>query len=62
SPEAVLEHILHMVKRQKVRSIDNQEVKILADTFCIHSDTPSTFEIVSYLSQELPIHNIQIKK
>lgn len=62
SPGAVLEHIVHMVKQQKVRSIENKEVKMLADTFCIHSDTPSAFEIVSYLSQELPFHNIQIKK
>ncbi len=62
SPEAVLKHIVQMVKHQEVTTITNETVKILADTFCIHSDTPSAFEIVSYLSHELPNHNIRIKK
>lgn len=62
SPEAVLKHIVQMVKHQKVRSLTEKNVKILADTFCIHSDTPSAIEIVMYLSQELPKHTIQIKK
>lgn len=62
SPIAVLKHIVQMVKHQKVRTLNNEKVKILADTFCIHSDTPLAYEIVSYLSQELPNHNIRIKK
>lgn len=61
-PEAVLEHIVQMVKHHNVGTITGENVKILADTFCIHSDTPSAFEIVSYLSEELPNHNIRIKK
>ncbi len=62
SPEAVLKHIVQMVKHQKVGTITGENVKILADTFCIHSDTPSAFEIVLYLSEQLPNHNIRIKK
>jgi len=62
SPEAVLEHVVTIVKQQRIRTITGESIKILADTFCIHSDTPSAFEIVSYLSQELPNHNIGIKK
>ncbi len=62
SPEAVLKHIIQMVKHRKVRTLTGKTVKILADTFCIHSDTPSAFEIVSYLSKELPNHTIRIKK
>lgn len=62
SPKAVLDHIVRMVEHQKVRTINGENIKILADTFCIHSDTPLAFEIVSYLSKELPNHNIRIKK
>ena len=62
SPEAVLQHIVQMVKMQKVRTLTAKNVKILAETFCIHSDTPSAIEIVMYLSQQLPNYNIQIEK
>jgi len=62
SPTAVLKHIVQIVKHQKVRTLTDNTVKILAETFCIHSDTPSAFEIVSYLSKELPNHTIRIKK
>lgn len=62
SPEAVLKHIVRIVKHQKVRTLTDNTVKILAETFCIHSDTPSAFEIVSYLSKELPNQSIRIKK
>ena len=59
--EKVLYHVLKMVKHRKVRTITGQETKILAETFCIHSDTPLAFQIVLYLTEELPNHNIHIK-
>jgi len=62
SPEAVLQHIVQMAKTQKVKTLTAKSVKILAETFCIHSDTPSAIEIVMYLSRQLPNHNIQIEK
>ncbi len=62
TPEAVLNHLILMVQHHKVKAVSGEEIKILADTFCIHSDTPLAFEIVSYLSQELPNHNIRITK
>lgn len=62
SPEAVLKHTVQMIKTQKVRTLTAENVKILAKTFCIHSDTPAAIEIVMYLSQELPNHDIRIKK
>ena len=62
SSSAVLKHIVQMVKSQRVRSLTAENVKILADTFCIHSDTPAAIEIVMYLTQELPKYDIHIKK
>ncbi|MGB7393223.1 MAG: 5-oxoprolinase subunit PxpA [Pricia sp.] len=62
SPEAVLAHVAQIVNHQKVKTIDDKEVPILADTICIHGDTPLAFQIVSYLSRELPNLNIRIEK
>ncbi|MGB6153574.1 MAG: 5-oxoprolinase subunit PxpA [Pricia sp.] len=62
SPEAVLKHVVRMVKHQKVRTLTAENVKIRADTFCIHSDTPAAIEIVMYLSKELPKQDIDIVK
>jgi UPF0271 protein len=61
-PEDVLNHLLMMVKEKQLRTYDGISVKIGADTFCIHGDTPSALQILMYLSKELPNHNIHIKR
>lgn len=61
-PKLVMEHLILMVKEQKVKTIDGNLIGIQADTFCVHGDTPSALEILTYLHQELPNHNIQIKR
>lgn len=62
TPHNVLMHVVQMAMDNKVITISGKVKKILADTFCIHSDTLSAFEIVSYLNQKLPDYNIHIKK
>ncbi len=61
-PEEVLQQVVSIVKDKKVKASDGNSVKILADTICIHGDNPFALQIVSYLSQELPNQNIQLKK
>ena len=61
-PHAVLEHIVRMVQHGHVRTLSGENIQIKAETLCIHGDTPLAFEIVSYLSNQLPEQNIQIKK
>ncbi|MEO0570945.1 MAG: 5-oxoprolinase subunit PxpA [Bacteroidota bacterium] len=61
-PKFVLEHILNMVKYRQVKTIEMEFIRIMAHTFCIHGDTPDALEILTYLHQELPNHNIQIKR
>lgn len=61
-PKDVLEHMLRMIKKGVVRTVSGNEIPLKADTFCIHGDTPSAFEILAYLSQELPRHHVQLKK
>lgn len=61
-PKDVLQHVLHMVKNQSVRTIGGVSIKLLAHTFCIHGDSPNAVEILTYLSNELPKNNIHIRK
>ena len=59
--EKVLAHVVKIAKFNRVRTMGETEPSILADTFCIHGDTPSALEIVLYLTKELPNHNIYLK-
>lgn len=59
-PEAVLGHLLPMVVREEVITITGKVVKLRADTFCIHGDTPAILQILTYLSKELPKHKISL--
>ncbi|MEE9364362.1 MAG: 5-oxoprolinase subunit PxpA [Cellulophaga sp.] len=60
-PEEVLAHLVRMVKDLKVTTSEGL-VKILADTYCIHGDTPAALQILTYLSITLAQHQIYIKK
>lgn len=62
NPQAVLDHLLNMVKKETVLTLSNKEVKIKADTYCIHGDSPLSLQILMYLSQQLPKNQILIKK
>lgn len=61
-PKAVLNHILHMVQKGAVLTLSGKAVKLKADTYCIHGDSPATLQILMYLSQHLPKNQILIKK
>jgi len=62
NPKEVLKQVISIVRDEKVETSMGNMTTILADTLCIHGDNPFAFQIVSYLSQELPNHNIRIKK
>nr|WP_299339674.1 5-oxoprolinase subunit PxpA [Allomuricauda sp.] len=61
-PKAVLNHVLPMVKSGKVMTVEGIEIKISADTICIHGDTPNALEILTYLTNELPKHDVLLSK
>ncbi|MCG1036057.1 5-oxoprolinase subunit PxpA [Polaribacter sargassicola] len=56
----VLNHVCSMALHQKVTTISNTEIKIKADTFCIHGDHENSLEILAFLSKELAKKGIQI--
>jgi UPF0271 protein len=53
--KAIEKHILRMLKKQKVKSINGFEQCIKADTFCVHSDTDNAIDIVKYLYKKFNI-------
>lgn len=57
----ILNHILGMIHREKITSINGVEVPIKASTFCVHGDTKNAVEILEFLSKELPKYNVKIQ-
>lgn len=61
-PKLVLNHLLQMIKKGEVLVPEGISVPIVANTFCIHGDTVSAYEILMYLSKELPKNHIHLEK
>lgn len=57
----VLEHLVLMCNENNVRTVSGELIPIQADTFCIHGDTPSAFQILTYITKHLPEYNLQAK-
>jgi UPF0271 protein len=59
-PEAVLEHILPIIKNGQVWTVEREWCEIQANTLCIHGDTVSALKILTYLSKQLPQNQVRI--
>ncbi|MFD1096436.1 5-oxoprolinase subunit PxpA [Salegentibacter chungangensis] len=59
--EEVFEHLFRMFSEEKIRCENGAEIPCKADTFCLHSDTPDSIEILNYLHQKFSENNIKIK-
>lgn len=57
----VLEHMVLMCNENKVRTVNGEKIPIQADTFCVHGDTPTAFQILTYITEHLLEHNLQTK-
>ncbi|MCF6346985.1 MAG: 5-oxoprolinase subunit PxpA [Flavobacteriaceae bacterium] len=58
--EILMKHLLKMVTDHKLISIDGVEVKIIAETFCIHGDNPNVKNLLKFLHKKLPENGIKI--
>lgn len=58
--EVVLNHVLSMVKEERIPLKDGGFLPCKLDTLCVHGDNPKAVEILQYLYQELSKHNVQI--
>lgn len=57
----VAERVLSMVKHQKVISIDGVEVPIVAQTVCVHGDTPGAVQMVKSIRNRLELDGIGLE-
>lgn len=60
-PKAVLKHILPIIKKQEVLTVEEEIHKIQAKTLCVHGDTVSALKILMYLSKELHQNQVHIQ-
>ena len=56
----VAERVLSMVKHQKITSIDGVEVPIVAQTICVHGDTPGAVEMIKLIRNRLDQDSIVV--
>ena len=59
--EMVLQHVRSIYKENKVLLQNGEFLKAQADTYCVHSDTPSAVQILQYLQRKLAAEKIYIK-
>ncbi|TBW26809.1 5-oxoprolinase subunit PxpA [Gramella sp. KN1008] len=59
--EAVFQHVFTIFKDHKIVCRNGVKVEAKADTFCVHSDTPSSLEIIQFLHRKFAEHEVRIK-
>ncbi len=59
--EHVFEHVISVVRDKKIVCTDGAELDCKADTFCVHSDTPSSLEILQFLHKKFAEQGIRIQ-
>ncbi|SKB38378.1 UPF0271 protein [Salegentibacter holothuriorum] len=59
--EAVFEHLFSMFSEGKITCENGAKISCNATTFCLHSDTPNSVEIINFLQKKFTEHNIKIK-
>ncbi|NJY62953.1 5-oxoprolinase subunit PxpA [Salinimicrobium sp. CDJ15-81-2] len=60
--EEVLKHLLAMILEGKISTPKGEKIGTCATTFCLHSDTPNSVEILQYLHAELGAKNVKISR
>lgn len=59
--ENVVKHVHDIFSEEELKTMNGEILKLKADTFCLHSDTPSAVEILKYLHKKLAERGIKIK-
>lgn len=57
----VFNHVYRIVSAQKVKTIQNSEIDIKVDTFCVHGDNPKAVELIKNLNEKLKINGYKIR-
>lgn len=60
-PEKVAERALKMAKEGKVIAVDGKEIPLVAQTLCVHGDTPGAVNLVKMIRERLEKEGIQVQ-
>lgn len=58
--ERLLAHLLRMIEKQQVLTIDGTVLEIKADTYCMHGDHPEVLEMLKFITANLHERSIKI--
>ncbi len=53
APEAAVSKVLRAVTEGRTRSVDGRDVDVVAESICVHSDTPGAIEVAKAVHQAL---------
>lgn len=57
----IAQRVYKMITQQKVVTISDENIDIIAHTFCLHGDTENAVEIAKYLNEFLSLKQIKIR-
>lgn len=60
-PKLVAQRMLHLVQSGSIEAIDGSQVKIEADSICVHGDSPAAVEMACELRRELEQANTSLQ-
>ena len=60
-PEDAANRVVRMLREQKVRAIDGTDVPVIAETICVHGDTPGAVDFARALRARLETEGVQIR-
>ena len=60
-PDEVAERALKMVQDGKVIAVDGTEIRLAAQTFCVHGDTPGAVNLVRGIREQLEAGGVEFK-
>ena len=58
--ELIVPHLLQMIIKKKVTTIDGVEVGLKADTFCVHGDNPNVIYLLKNITKKLSENGVEI--
>lgn len=59
--DEVINHVLPMIQKNQLQTIDGRLVPFKIDTLCVHGDTSNAFEILKGLHHRLTLEGIKLK-
>jgi 5-oxoprolinase (ATP-hydrolysing) subunit A len=59
-PSEAAERVLRMLEEGKIRTVDGRDIRVRAETICVHGDTPGAVEFVRILRKQLEAKGVSI--